>query len=994
MFETIIIMTMVFAIVINVVMSIFAFRYKNKYSLFLGLSCCFNALVVSFYLLSIMFESKLITSIFSSFYFIFMDLMVLSLFLFIFSLSEGKKTKRFNTILSLLYIFSTIDIILLLINIFTPIVIDYELKFNVFRIARFKYVPKFLFDLHLLYVYMIVVMVLVTLIKKEISVPNQYKSKYLIVVVGIIVCTFINLLFLLLPQKMTDPHLVAAFNIDYALFGYSILAMLCYYAALLFPEKGMIYRLKNEICDSLNQGLVLFDYNDRMILYNKKAVSFLGEYNTVLKPELNEFRKKCDLMISDAIDDEPFSIQCFIKKDSEVSIPLRCDYRCIKDNDNRTIGKLFVFADAQLDTDLLTGFHNWDSFKKFALDNKKNFPCNTSVAIVDINKLNLYNSIHGKNEGDKLLKSLSLKLKEKFSVNSYYVKGNSASLIAICYNKTEETITKLLLEVKDEFEGSIQFSTSSIKDENETIIDAIKKAFNGLNAKKLLDKESSKSVLISSLVKTLQANDEDTEAHVKRTQEAGIKLGKRLGLSDVELSNLSLLCILHDIGKVAIPLEILNKPGKLTEEEWKIIKSHTIKGYEIAKSTSELEGIAEMIKYHHERWDGLGYPDGLSLETIPLLSRIISVVDAYDAMINNRSYRKAMTIEEAKSEIIKCSGTQFDPKIASTFIEMINENAIEEDRIHQAHVIPVANIGETEEVSNENTFTYPVKYAKYILNSDNIIIEVSKEFTKITGYTNEDITNNRINQIDLIPKPDRGQYLCTLSKELANNHIGFLEHRLLCKDGTIKYVICLGRQYFDSAVKEERSEIIITNSLETYAAKILNVESEKKSQIRLKIWEETYRKDSLTGLLTHSAFENDVTEKLLKNSLVTLLIIDIDFFKKYNDTYGHKAGDEFLIKISQTIDATINQNGLSCRMGGDEFSIALFEKASIDRINQIFNELNITVQANKGFSISIGVAYTSNKINSFDELYVAADKALYKAKEKGKNRIYIYKETE
>ena len=104
---------------------------------------------------------------------------------------------------------------------------------------------------------------------------------------------------------------------------------------------------------------------------------------------------------------------------------------------------------------------------------------------------------------------------------------------------------------------------------------------------------------------------------------------------------------MHDIGKVAIPLEILNKPGKLTDEEWEIIKSHTIKGYEIAKSTPELEGVADMIKYHHERWDGKGYPDGLSLETIALLSRIIYVVDAYDAMINNRSYRKAKSVEEA-----------------------------------------------------------------------------------------------------------------------------------------------------------------------------------------------------------------------------------------------------------------------------------------------------------------------------------------------------------
>lgn len=992
MFESLIILTMVLAIIINVIMAILSFKDKKRYTLFLGISCLYNALVVFFYILSISFASKLATTIFSSFYFICMDLMVLSLFFFIYWLTESKNTKIFSYTRIIVSVAGIIDIILLLINIFTPIVIDYELMFNVFKIARYKYEPKFLFRCHLCYVYVIVILVLCTLIKKAINVPSQYKSKYLIVVFGIIVCTIINLLFLLLPQRVTDPYLVAAFNIDYALLGYSVLAFFCYYASVLFPKKGMLNRLKTKIFDSLNQGLVLFDYDDNMILYNKKAIAFLGEDNTLNEPSLNEFRKNCDLLVSNVIDEESFSVQCFIKNDIEVSLPLRCDYRCIKDKYGKTIGKLFVFADAQLETDLLTGFHNWDSFKKFALDNKRFFPCNTSVAIVDINRLGLYNSLHGRNEGDKLLKKLSLKLKEMFSVDSYYVKGNDAALIAICYNKLEETITNILVKIKEEFEESIQFSTASIIDEDDTIINVIKRAFEGLNAKKLLDKESSKSTLISSLVKTLHAGDADTEAHVKRTKAVGAKLGKRLGLSDVELSNLSLLCLLHDIGKVAIPLEILNKPGKLTNEEWQIIRSHTVKGYEIAKSTSELAGIADMIKYHHERWDGKGYPDGLSLETIPLLSRIISVVDAYDAMINNRSYRKAKSISEAKEEIIKFSGTQFDPRIASAFIEMINEEAIEEDIIHQAHVIPQANSIASDYVDNNTSFIHPVNYARYLLNSENRIIEVSDEFTQQYGYTDEDIKNNIITQIDLIPNNDRGTYLCLLNRELANKSIGYFEHRILCKDNTIKYVICIGKKYFDSAAKEERSEILIANSLDTYAAKMLNIESEKKSQIRLKMWEETYRKDALTGLLNHSAFENDVSSKLIQNIPVTLLMIDIDFFKNYNDTYGHKAGDEFLIKIAQTIELSVKDKGLSCRMGGDEFAIAIFEEASFDDIDNIFNELNITCQANKGFSLSIGVAFTSSNIKTFDELYVLADKALYQSKEKGRNQISFYKE--
>lgn len=139
---------------------------------------------------------------------------------------------------------------------------------------------------------------------------------------------------------------------------------------------------------------------------------------------------------------------------------------------------------------------------------------------------------------------------------------------------------------------------------------------------------------------------------------------------------MSLLCLLHDIGKIGVPLEILNKPGKLSDEEWEILRSHTEKGYVIANSNHELKGIAEEIRHHHERWDGSGYPDGLSGESIPLLSRIIAVVDAYDAMINNRSYKSAISVSSAMEELEQCAGSQFDPFIVSEFLLMLKENPV------------------------------------------------------------------------------------------------------------------------------------------------------------------------------------------------------------------------------------------------------------------------------------------------------------------------------
>lgn len=140
------------------------------------------------------------------------------------------------------------------------------------------------------------------------------------------------------------------------------------------------------------------------------------------------------------------------------------------------------------------------------------------------------------------------------------------------------------------------------------------------------------------------------------------------GLSMIELSGL-----MHDIGKIAINEGLLNKPGKLTEAEYIEIKKHPEIGYQILKSVDAYSGLAEYVLSHHERWDGTGYPRGLKGEAIPLFSRIIAVADAYEAMISDRSYRRAMTHEYAVEEIVRCAGTQFDPDVVHAFLKVANQ---------------------------------------------------------------------------------------------------------------------------------------------------------------------------------------------------------------------------------------------------------------------------------------------------------------------------------
>ncbi len=185
--------------------------------------------------------------------------------------------------------------------------------------------------------------------------------------------------------------------------------------------------------------------------------------------------------------------------------------------------------------------------------------------------------------------------------------------------------------------------------------------------------KESNHAIVSSAMATLYAKSQETEKHGQRLTFLTNMIGEHLGLGQDALDDLRLLSLLHDIGKVGIDDCILNKPGKLTNEEWKQMKHHTEIGYRIAMSTPQLKHIAEYILHHHERWDGTGYPKGLKCGEIPLLSRVLAVADAYDAMTEDRIYRRALSWKSSIEEIEKCTGTQFDPDIARLFSELIRK---------------------------------------------------------------------------------------------------------------------------------------------------------------------------------------------------------------------------------------------------------------------------------------------------------------------------------
>jgi putative nucleotidyltransferase with HDIG domain len=176
------------------------------------------------------------------------------------------------------------------------------------------------------------------------------------------------------------------------------------------------------------------------------------------------------------------------------------------------------------------------------------------------------------------------------------------------------------------------------------------------------------------LAKAVDAKDHYTSGHSQRVARYSREIARRMGKSEQEQQEIYLMGLLHDIGKIGVPETIINKNGRLTDEEFKKIKEHPVVGHEILQNIEEMPALATGARWHHELYDGHGYPDSLSGENIPEEARIICVADSYDAMTSNRAYSNIRPQEQVRSEIIRCRGTQFDPKIADVMVQMIDED--------------------------------------------------------------------------------------------------------------------------------------------------------------------------------------------------------------------------------------------------------------------------------------------------------------------------------
>lgn len=333
-------------------------------------------------------------------------------------------------------------------------------------------------------------------------------------------------------------------------------------------------------------------------------------------------------------------------------------------------------------TDTLTQAKNRTYFehmdRKYSREGK--FP--VGIIMGDSNGLKLVNDTFGHSEGDNLLIETANAIKRAVEGIGEVFRFGGDEFVVLIPKATMELCDKVIASINEEcrkfrneiFLLSISLGASLKANKDVDIYDALKVAEDKVYKQKLIRGNSFNKSVLDSLNPSLFIKSEENAVHNKRVTKNALKLAEKLNMSDSECGEVKLSAELHDIGFIGVSEEILNKRRSLNHEEYEEMKTHTEKGYRIVKAISNLKDVADNVLHHHERWDGNGYPIGLKGEEIPIISRIISICDAFDAITHTRIYREdKMTTEEALAEIKRCSGTQFDPQLVDLFVEMIKQ---------------------------------------------------------------------------------------------------------------------------------------------------------------------------------------------------------------------------------------------------------------------------------------------------------------------------------
>lgn len=494
-----------------------------------------------------------------------------------------------------------------------------------------------------------------------------------------------------------------------------------------------------------------------------------------------------------------------------------------------------------------------------------------------------------------------------------------------------------------------------------------------------------------------------TEVMLRQLQ----KMTERYQLKKDDISMIALAAALHDIGKIAIDEKILNKPGRLTKEEFEVMKTHSTIGAEMLEklpnyqNTRLVQIAKEICRWHHERYDGRGYPDGLKGDEIPISAQVVALADVYDALVSERCYKKAYSHEKAIQMILDGECGVFNPILLDCLQKV--ENALNTEFIHlqsqerkitQTSLIKELLHGENYFASERSLqlidqermeygffFAVPDEFQfKYTLIDDTL--RISPWSTEKLGIS--DSITDPLNNEEIVKVVDKTS-LWDIKKEILkcnpNNTTFHYECPLKVDHSSRWFRITIQTKWQNGKCFEvvgKGMDIHETHSRVDYL--------EKKASL-----------DAITGLLNHGSAKEKIVSQLIENpnGKYALAIFDIDNFKSINDTYGHGFGDQVLEEVAKRLKNSVSEKDIVARIGGDEFLffINIDDKCDLNCICQsTFNQL-IGEYERVPVNVSLGIVESSLVGNDYDSLFNAADQALYSAKRAGRSRALLYNES-
>jgi diguanylate cyclase (GGDEF)-like protein len=483
--------------------------------------------------------------------------------------------------------------------------------------------------------------------------------------------------------------------------------------------------------------------------------------------------------------------------------------------------------------------------------------------------------------------------------------------------------------------------------------------------KTALSRLARSEAVVVALTSALDARDDYAGRHSAETSSLARLIGERLRIGERELELVSQVAVLHDVGKLGIPRDVLLKQGPLDREEQALIREHPVIGERILCGIPGLSEVAAAIRHEHERWDGDGYPDGLAGEQIPLVSRIVFACDAWHAMTSDRPYRPAMTRSEALGELRAGAGTQFDPRIAQALLELLGEQAPSEspsesrDRRLSRPQDTVVDVSPAKRLADELEVLAAVREVTTV-NADSMTDTLSAIAARARASLSAEfaaVATTPSASVDWAIGCSAGDWepydrdaparalarfaaragelpmLCQDVTEMPDAPEGFHHedgvssmHVLPIGSPAVAVMMVIhadpGLRGFTALCQRVASEM--SDAAELVVRRALAQQRLREENARLA---EKVRTDALTGVASRSAWDEAIRGEELRNGHgrgpMSVVIVDVDGLKTVNDEAGHAAGDELLRRCARVLAGCVRLTDLVARIGGDEFGVLL-----------------------------------------------------------------------